>query len=93
MCQSFSTTFPPGEPRRGANPWRGSWPAVHQVIHHGLSPSMTVLGALLVLALAGLAGLWRLPRLTSPRSGIILQGLQGLGNASIWSGSNASRPP
>lgn len=38
------------------------WPAVHQLTHHGRSPSLTVMGVLLLLALAGLAGLWRLLR-------------------------------
>lgn len=38
------------------------WPAVHQMTHHGGSPSPTVLGALSVLVVAGLAGLWQLLR-------------------------------
>ena len=38
------------------------WPAVHQMTHHGRSLSLTVLGVLVLLALAGLAGLWRLLR-------------------------------
>lgn len=43
------------------------WPAVHQMTHHGQSPSLTVLGALSVLAVAGLAGLWRLLRIDMDR--------------------------
>ncbi len=38
------------------------WPAVHQMTHHGQPPSLTVLSAVMLLAVAGLAGLWRLLR-------------------------------
>lgn len=38
------------------------WPAVHQMTHHGQALSLAVMGALSVLVVAGLAGLWRLLR-------------------------------
>jgi hypothetical protein len=42
-------------------------PALHQMTHHGRAPSLTVLGAVAVVAACAVAGVWLLLR--TPRRG------------------------
>lgn len=41
-------------------------PALHQMTHHGATPPWSVVGAMLLLAAAAVAGLWTLLRAPSP---------------------------
>jgi uncharacterized membrane protein YeaQ/YmgE (transglycosylase-associated protein family) len=44
-------------------------PVMHEVTHHGQALPASVLGAVVLLVLVGIAGLWRLLRAPAPGSG------------------------
>jgi hypothetical protein len=44
-------------------------PAIHEMTHHGQELPASVFGAVVLLALVGMTGLWQLLRLPAPSSG------------------------